>query len=241
MDRLWRPGPRPTGRCRRARRGPRPAALVGVLLGSLSSGTPRSGHVDLLAVAPEQRRRGVGRALLRRAERALAALGRGRGAAGRQPAVLRVAGHRRPLHPGGLRRAGARLPAGPDRLEHDRGPVVPTGSPALRSTEAAERRLAGQGVTVRRAEPADLPALTEFARTTFGGSVGRRAGRARWAAPGAGCHLAGAGRRGARLRRVRLVPAELVRADGHRAGGGGLGHRRGAAAALPARPAGGGA
>ena len=63
------------------------------------------------------------------------------------------------------------------------------GSPALRSTEAAERRLADQGITVRRAEPADLPALTAFARTTFGGSwdaeLAGSVGR-----DGAGCHLA---------------------------------------------------
>ena len=62
-------------------------------------------------------------------------------------------------------------------------------SPALRDTYAAERRLAAAGITVRRATAQDVPALVDFAKSTFGSA---------WAAevaqsvdrPGAGCHLA---------------------------------------------------
>ncbi|GAA3274694.1 GNAT family N-acetyltransferase [Dactylosporangium vinaceum] len=48
---------------------------AGAAFGSISDVDPRLGHVELLAVAPEARRRGVGSALLREAERRLAGLG----------------------------------------------------------------------------------------------------------------------------------------------------------------------
>ncbi|PGH41344.1 GNAT family N-acetyltransferase [Micromonospora sp. WMMA1996] len=161
--------------------------LVGVLVGSLSATDPRLGHVDLVAVAPAERRQGVGGALLAEAEARLAALG---------AAELLLAGN--PPHyawPGIDVRytpavcAASRLGFRQDRTAWNMTAELTEGSPALRSTEAAEQRLAGRGVTVRRAGPADLPALTAFARATFGGtwdgelagSVGR---------PDAGAHLA---------------------------------------------------
>ena len=45
---------------------------IGVVLGSVSHRDPSIGHVDLIAVDPAERRRGVGRALLARIEGALA-------------------------------------------------------------------------------------------------------------------------------------------------------------------------
>ncbi|WP_433082686.1 GNAT family N-acetyltransferase [Dactylosporangium sp. CA-052675] len=48
---------------------------TGVALASISDADPRLGHVELLAVLPEARRRGVGAALLHAAEERLAALG----------------------------------------------------------------------------------------------------------------------------------------------------------------------
>ncbi|MEV6815600.1 GNAT family N-acetyltransferase [Micromonospora sp. NPDC051296] len=162
--------------------------LVGVLIGSLSADDGRIGHVDLVAVEPRLRRRGIGRALLGHAERALADLG---------AAEVLLAGNP-PYYawPGiDVRYTPAVCLALALGYRQDRTAWNMTadlsydGSPALRSTEAAESRLAAQGVTVRRAEPADLPALAAFARTTFGGtweaelagSLGR---------PDAGCHLA---------------------------------------------------
>jgi ribosomal protein S18 acetylase RimI-like enzyme len=161
--------------------------LVGVLIGSMSPRETGVGHVDLLAVAPEQRRRGVGRALLAGAERRLAGLG---------AAELLLAGN--PPHygwPGIDVRytpavcAALRLGFRQDRTAWNMTADLTAGSAALRPTDAAERRLAAGGVTVRRAGPADLPALGAFARRFFGGSWdGELAGSV--GRPGAGAHLA---------------------------------------------------
>ncbi|MBQ1072304.1 GNAT family N-acetyltransferase [Micromonospora sp. C31] len=167
----------------------REGRLVGVLVGSLAAddGDAR-GHVDLVAVAPQERRKGVGRALLAVAEARLAGLG----------AVEMLLAGNPPYHawPGiDVRYTPAVCAALALGYRQDRTAWNMTAdlsyddSPALRPTAPAEERLAGQGVTVRRAGAGDLPALTEFARATFGGawdaelagSVGRE---------GAGCHLA---------------------------------------------------
>ncbi|TNH29535.1 GNAT family N-acetyltransferase [Micromonospora orduensis] len=166
----------------------RGADLVGVLLCSVSPTDPGVGHVDLVAVLPDQRRRGVARALLARAEAVLAERG---------VAEVLLAGNP-PYYawPGiDVRYTAAVCVALALGYRQDRTAWNMTadlsydGSPALRSTEAAERRLAERGITVRRAEPADLPALTAFARATFGGAwdgeVAGSVGRA-----SAGCHLA---------------------------------------------------
>lgn len=165
----------------------RGAELAGVLVGSVSQRDPRLGHVDLMAVPPAERRRGIGRALLTEAERRLAGLGVGELLLAGNPPWFAWPGI-------DVRYTAAvcvalRLGYRQDRTAWNMTADLSDGSPALRPTEAGERRLAEQGVTVRRAEPADLPALTTFARTTFGGawdaelagSVGRT---------GAGAHLA---------------------------------------------------
>jgi predicted N-acetyltransferase YhbS len=166
----------------------RGAEPVGVLMASLATAEPRLGHVDLVAVAPELRRRGVGRALLTGAERGLAERG--------ATEVLLAGNPPYYAWPGiDVRYTPAVCAALALGYRQDRTAWNMTAdlsydeSPALRTTEPAERRLAERGVTVRRAEPADLPALAAFARSTFGGawdaelagSVGR---------PGAGAHLA---------------------------------------------------
>ncbi|MGW4497380.1 GNAT family N-acetyltransferase [Micromonospora sp. NPDC004336] len=167
----------------------RQGRLVGTLVGSLAAGDGDArGHVDLIAVAPDQRRRGVGRALVGVAEARLAELG----------AVEVLLAGNPPYYawPGiDVRYTPAVCAASALGYTRDRTAWNMTAdlsydeSPALRATGPAEERLAARGVTVRRAEPGDLPALTEFARATFGGawdaelagSVGRE---------GAGCHLA---------------------------------------------------
>ncbi|MFC0503761.1 GNAT family N-acetyltransferase [Micromonospora costi] len=166
----------------------RGAELAGVLVGSMSGTDQRLGHVDLLAVAPEHRRRGTGRALLAAAERRLAGLGASEVLLAGNPPYYAWPGIDVRYTPAVC--AALALGYRQDRTAWNMtADLSYDGSPALRSTEAAEHRLAAQGITVRRAEPADLPALVALARGTFGGtwdaelagSVGR---------PGAGCHLA---------------------------------------------------
>ncbi|MGB2571087.1 GNAT family N-acetyltransferase [Micromonospora citrea] len=162
--------------------------LLGVLIGSLSAVDPRLGHVDLVAVEPGHRRRGVGRALLSGAEQRLAGLG---------AAEVLLAGNP-PYYgwPGiDVRYTPAVCLALAAGYRQDRTAWNMTadlsydGSPALRTTEPAMARLAGRGISVRRAEPADLPALAAFARSTFGGSWdGELAGSV--GRDDAGCHLA---------------------------------------------------
>jgi len=161
--------------------------VVGVATGSMSPRDAAVGHIDLVAVLPQRRRGGVGRALLTRVEALLAELGAGE---------LRICGNE-PYYawPGidvrytpaicaatalGYQQCGTGWNMTADLSE---------GSPALRDTAPDEQRLAAQGITVRRATVDDLPGLVAFATDTFGGawpdeivdSVGRG---------GAGCHLA---------------------------------------------------
>ncbi|MET8231008.1 GNAT family N-acetyltransferase [Micromonospora sp. NPDC005298] len=168
-----------------ARRG---ADLVGVLLCSVSPTDPGVGHVDLVAVLPDERRRGVGRALLARAEAVLAERGVSEVLLAGNPPYYAWPGIDVRYTPAVC--AALALGYRQDRTAWNMtADLSYDASLALRSTEAAERRLAERGITVRRAEPADLPALTAFARATFGGTwdgeVAGSVGRT-----GAGCHLA---------------------------------------------------
>ena len=143
----------------------------------------RLGHVDLLAVAPAERRRGVGRTLLTEAERRLAGLG---------AAELLLAGN--PPHyawPGiDVRYTPAVCAAMALGFAQDQPAWNMTASLLdLAPTAAEEKRLAGEGVTIRRALPADSAGLAEFALANWGsgwaGEIVDSIGR-----PGAGCHLA---------------------------------------------------
>ncbi|MFC0533571.1 GNAT family N-acetyltransferase [Phytohabitans kaempferiae] len=157
--------------------------LAGVVLGSLSHRDDSIGHIDLIAVRPAARRQGVGRALLARAEGALA----GRGAV----EVLLAGNPPTYAWPGiDVRYTPAVCAAIAHGYEQDRTAWNMTADlTGLRPTEPAEERLAASGVTVRRAEAADVPALVEFARANFSdgwaGEVSDSVGRS-----GAGCHLA---------------------------------------------------
>jgi mycothiol synthase len=162
--------------------------LVGAALGSMSFRDPVAGHVDLLVVDREWRRRGIGRSLTIRIEGALAEMG---------ATAVEVAGNA-PYYawPGiDVRYTPAVCAALALGYEFEQAAWNMTAdlsraeAPGLRSTEPAERRLAGQGIAVRRATRDDIPALVEFAQTTF---------TAGWAgeiihsvsADRAGCHLA---------------------------------------------------
>jgi mycothiol synthase len=162
--------------------------LAGVILGSISHRDSSLGHIDLVAVHPSARRRGIARALLARAESALASKG-----------VVEVLLAGNPPYyawPGiDVRYTPAVCAATALGYEQDRTAWNMTAdlsydaSPALRPTEAAEERLAAAGVTVRRAVASDAAALAGFARANFGdgwaGEVEHSIDR-----PGAGCHLA---------------------------------------------------
>lgn len=161
--------------------------VVGVVFASLSYRDPAVGHLDLVAVQPRLRRRGIGRALLVAAETALAAAGAGE--------VL-ISGNMPYAWPGiDVRYTPAvcmALALGYQQESVAWNMTVDLSTPdtsALRDTEPDERRLAAGGVSVRRATVQDLPALTEFIKANFSNgwaweveqSIGRE---------GAGCHLA---------------------------------------------------
>jgi mycothiol synthase len=151
---------------------------IGVVLGSISQRDPSIGHVDLIAVHPDERRRGIARALLGRIEAALAGLGAGE---------LVIAGNA-PYYawPGiDVRYTPAVCAAVALGFEQDEAAWNMTADltgelPAVAPIE---------GVTLRRAGPDDVPALAEFALRTFGagwaGEITHSVGRER-----AGCHVA---------------------------------------------------
>ena len=162
--------------------------LIGVALGSMSARDPDTGHLDLLAVDPERRRQGVGRALTGRIEGALAGMG---------ATAVEIAGNA-PYYawPGidvrytpavcAAMAFGYRFQQASWNMTAD---LSRPDAPGLRPTAPAERRLADHGITVRRATPEDLPALVDFALATFGsgwaGEILHSVGRDR-----AGCHVA---------------------------------------------------
>lgn len=157
--------------------------LAGVVLASLSHRDASIGHIDLVAVRPAARRQGIGRALLTRAEGALA----GHGAV----EVLLAGNPPYYAWPGiDVRYTPAICVANALGYEQDRTAWNMTADlTEINPTEAAERRLAESGVEVRRAEPGDVAALVDFARANFSdgwaGEVSDSVGR-----EGAGCYLA---------------------------------------------------
>ncbi|MFC7550827.1 GNAT family N-acetyltransferase [Plantactinospora sp. GCM10030261] len=159
----------------------------GVAIGSLADRMPGHGHVDLVAVHPAVRREGAGRALLASLETALARRG---------ATEVLLAGN--PPHyawPGvDVRYTPAICLAEALGYRHDRTAwnmtvdLTDPDAPGLRDPGSAERRLADQGITVRAAGPADVPALVALAREFGGEWAGELTGSV--GSPGAGCHLA---------------------------------------------------
>jgi predicted N-acetyltransferase YhbS len=161
--------------------------VTGAVLGSIGNRDAAAGHVDLLAVHPARRRRGVGRALMVAAEAALAGLGARR--------VLLAGNSPHYAWPGvDVRYTPAVCAARALGYEHhdtawNMTADLSDSSVAARDTAPAEARLAAAGVEVRRATEADADALAAFVRANFSDSwaaevadsIGRR---------GAGCHVA---------------------------------------------------
>ncbi|RSM46596.1 GNAT family N-acetyltransferase [Actinoplanes sp. ATCC 53533] len=161
------------------------ARVIGVVLGSVSHRDRSIGHVDLIAVDPQERRRGVARALVARIEGALAGLGAG---------DVVVAGNA-PYYawPGiDVRYTPAICAAMAFGFEQDQpawNMTVDLAGDAPGATAGDEARLAEEGITVRRATAEDVPALVRFTLTNFGegwaGEITHSVGRDQ-----AGCHLA---------------------------------------------------
>jgi predicted N-acetyltransferase YhbS len=159
--------------------------VIGVVLGSVSHRDRSIGHVDLVAVDPRERRRGVARALVSRIEGALAGLGAG---------DVVIAGNA-PYYgwPGiDVRYTPAVCAAMAFGFEQDQpawNMTVDVRDEQAVATAADEERLAAAGITVRRAGVADVPALVRFTAANFGegwgGEITHSVGREQ-----AGCHLA---------------------------------------------------
>jgi predicted N-acetyltransferase YhbS len=157
--------------------------VIGVVLGSLSHRDASIGHVDLVAVDPAERRRGVGRALMARIEGALAGLGADDVVlAGNAPYYAWPGIDVRYTPAVCLAMA---LGFGQDQTAWN----MTADLRDLPPTEPDEKRLAADGVTVRRAVGADVPGLVEFALANWGfnwaGEISHSVGR-----DGAGCWLA---------------------------------------------------
>ena len=165
------------------------ARVIGVVLGSVSHRDRSIGHVDLIAVDPQERRRGVARALVARIEGALAGLGAG---------DIVIAGNA-PYYawPGiDVRYTPAICAAMAFGFEQDQPAwnmtvdlAGETAGAAPGATAGDEARLAEEGITVRRAGAEDVPALVRFTLANFGegwaGEITHSVGRDQ-----AGCHLA---------------------------------------------------
>ncbi len=157
---------------------------TGLALASVDRREPAVGYLDLLAVRPEARRRGVARRLVARAEAALAERGVG---------DVRWAGHP-PCYawPGvDVRYTPAICCA--EALGYQRYNLAYNMTVALSGADldaaTGEKRLAATGVEVRRAVPADLPDLIDWVRRTWGDNWAWEAAES-VARPGAGCHVA---------------------------------------------------
>jgi mycothiol synthase len=159
--------------------------VVGVVLGSMSHRHPSTGHVDLIAVDATERRRGIGRALMARIEEALAGLGAGDVVIAGNPPYYAWPGI-------DVRYTPAICAATAYGFEQDQpawNMTADLSGEQPRPTADAEKRLADEGVSVRRAMLGDVPALIEFAKvnyeTLWDGEISHSVGRDR-----SGCYLA---------------------------------------------------
>ena len=159
------------------------ARVIGVVLGSISHRDASIGHVDLIAVDPAERRRGVARQLLARAEGALAGLGADDVVLAGNPPYYAWPGI-------DVRYTPALCAAMALGFAQDQPAWNMTADlRLLPETGPDEERLAAEGVTIRRAEPGDTAELVAFALANWGtgwaAEISHSIGRDR-----AGCHVA---------------------------------------------------
>jgi GNAT superfamily N-acetyltransferase len=144
--------------------GPR---VLGVAFAAVSHTDPSVGHLDLLAVDPEHRRKGLGAQLIAEVEQGLRELG---------CTVVRVAGNPPDYaFPGvdvrytpavcALTKAGYAH----ERTAWNMTAELKPDSRALADTAPAEARLAAEGVTVRVAEANDIARLRPIITAEWGG------------------------------------------------------------------------
>jgi mycothiol synthase len=146
--------------------------VVGVVLGSRG----RTGFIDLIAVHPEERRKGLGRTLMRRAEESLGT------------AEIVISGNAPYYAWPGIDVRYTPAVCAARALGYTQDPE-PAWNMTVDLSEEVEVPRTPEGVTVRRATREDLPGLVEFALTHFGsgwaGEITHSVGRER-----AGCHVA---------------------------------------------------
>jgi len=141
--------------------------VIGLVFASVSHADPSVGHLDLLAVDPEYRRRGHGTQLIAQAEQGLRELG---------CTIVRVAGNPPDYaFPGvdvrytpavcALTKAGYAH----ERTAWNMTAELKPGSRALADTAPAEARLAASGIEVRVAEANDIARLRPIIAAEWGG------------------------------------------------------------------------
>jgi len=138
--------------------------VVGVAFAAVNNADPHVGHLDLVAVDPDRRRRGLGARLLRQAEDGLRDFG---------CTIVRVAGNPPDYaFPGiDVRYTPAICLVTRAGYAHDRTAWNMTADldPAALDTAADEARLGAIGVQVRRADADDIARLRPVIAAEFGG------------------------------------------------------------------------
>jgi mycothiol synthase len=165
--------------------------VTGIVIGGLGVGPHRAqhGYVDLLAVTPEARGHGTGAALLSAAEDQLRSAGAAEIWLGGNAPVFAWPG----VDPRYTAMTCLAEQAGYRRCGEVANMLVDLGGPPL-DTAADERRLAAEGITVRRAAPGEADAVVDWLRQgPFGGSTWPQEVAAGMAADPPGCHVAARG------------------------------------------------
>ncbi|HXY43298.1 MAG TPA: N-acetyltransferase [Acidimicrobiales bacterium] len=160
--------------------------IVGVALGALRipPGGPPTGHVDLLAVAPEVQGAGIGRTLLAALEHALRIAGAGEARVGGNAPCYAWPG----VDATYTAALGLVESAGYERSREAVNMTVDLRGVAL-DTTADERRLMGHGIAVRPLASSDEPGFSSWVTDSWSLQWAWEATRA-LVRPGAGCHIA---------------------------------------------------